>query len=193
MSSCSDSETLLVVELRTDLVAGREFDEVATRVDDHEELSALHEADSSNSYVEGQRIAEIRGIPSGDRRIVVSLRLGGSTVVERPVSFRIEDTRQIVVVLSRDCSDVTCADEDAAACLGGACVPEDCTPDTPESCPAAECESAADCPEEAGCADSACVAGVCLRTPNDADCGPGQLCDVDRGCVINPDSTECAR
>jgi len=187
LASCGESETLLVLDLKTDLVPGLEFDRVETAVEDHADATDSRSAVTGDRFDEGLRIAEIEGIPSGDRTAVVTLTLRGEPVVDRRVSFRLRETRVLTVIISRDCRGVTCDSGGAAAqaCLGGRCVDARCTPETPEFCSSEACESDAECSSDVSCAVPVCSDGACFSVGDDAQCGEGLYCNPDEGCLVD--------
>ncbi|RLB46954.1 MAG: hypothetical protein DRJ42_26480, partial [Deltaproteobacteria bacterium] len=96
----------------------------------------------------------------------------------------------VTVLMTRDCRGVACpgAGDDPleAACLGGRCVDERCTPETPEFCPAPECGTSAECTDMiSDCADRVCEDGTCFVSTDAAICiPPNNYCDPTAGCSV---------
>jgi formylglycine-generating enzyme required for sulfatase activity len=177
----------LAVDVRTDLLAGREFDRVVVELDGDGAVPVVAERD--DDFRDGLRVAEFRGL-SGERHIVtVALSRAGAPVVSRRVSLRIEGSLILPVVLTRDCRGIACPGTGNpvtdSECLGGTCTVPTCSPLDPSSCGAPECAVDADCPAPSACASARCADGVCLSPVRDAACGPGQICDPSAGCVAD--------
>ena len=173
----------LSVDVRTDYVAGIEFDAVWVRVD--AQPWETRAARQTENFVRGQRVADIGGLGNGRQQVFVQLRLGETMVAERDVPVDISGDLAITVIFSRDCEGVTCAGE-LSACVGGRCVNPECTPETPESCPADACTSDSACPSTSpSCLRPTCSVGVCLYA-DDGTCGAGQYCDPTMGCRPRP-------
>jgi hypothetical protein len=137
-------------------------------------LAATRSVVSSDSFREATRIAEIEGVPAGQRRVVVTLTLAGVPVATRKVSFNIRGTRRFTVVISRDCLGLSCDSAGAElTCLGGRCMDAHCTPETPEFCSDAPCETDSQCASEVACAPGECAGGICLMVPDRAQCDEG--------------------
>ncbi|MFK8001598.1 MAG: LamG-like jellyroll fold domain-containing protein [Polyangiales bacterium] len=183
LSACGETTYNLAIDLRTDLVAGVEFDSVRLVVDGEAQTFAF---DPDASYLDGTRLEDLR-LEGGDHQIVGALTLAGRTVLERAATVRMDTDRAMTVLLSRSCRGVDCSSSGAAreACSAGMCVDERCTPETPEFCPLSpECNNATDC--AAGmCGYRTCAAGVCLRG-DDGTCGGTQYCDPSVGCLDRP-------
>lgn len=180
-----ESEAVLVVSLRTDLVGGLEVDRAATVVDDGTMASTPLSA--ADDLIGGRRVAELSVAP-GRRRVTVELSGPDGFVARRTLLVDVRGATAVTAVITRSCRGVTCPEaSDAAAteCLGGVCVPPECTPETPEFCPVAECEAPADCASGPMCTAPVCLGGACgLRA--DASACEGGVCDPDEGCVDAP-------
>jgi hypothetical protein len=192
-SACSGDELSLFVDLRTDLTPGVEFTFVDVSLDGSPPMSTP--VAEGQDFVAGRRIAEWDGISSGNRRLIAELGDATSTTVAtRRVAVSMTDDTAVTVVITRGCVDVMCpgpGDPDTATqCWGTACVPEECTPETPDTC-SSECDVDTDCPAGAACAQPVCSSGVCLLASRDGSCGVDEYCDVDLGCIVPP--TGCVR
>ncbi|MEC7524112.1 MAG: hypothetical protein VYE22_29795 [Myxococcota bacterium] len=181
-----EGDALLVVSLRTDLVGGLEVTRAATVVDDGAAMESASLA-AGEDLVGGRRIAELSVAP-GRRRVTVELSGPDGFVARRTLLVDVRGATAVTAVITRSCRGVMCPEaSDAAAteCLGGVCVPPECTPETPEFCPVAECEAAADCASGPMCTAPVCLGGACgLRA--DASACEGGVCDPDEGCVDGP-------
>lgn len=197
---CDSQPTLLVVDLRTDFVAGVEFSRVRTTVDtldDDAPRAVEQEVERGEDFVDGQRIAELDGLSKGPLRMRVQLLAkNGAVIAERPVSVRLDGRLLVTVVMTRDCRDVSCPKEDGdptlTACHGGRCVDPGCTPDTPERCPDPECTDASDCPSGASCASATCIGGECGFDPDSSTCDSGAFCEPETGCRPVEEGCTCA-
>ena len=176
-----ESEAVLVVSLRTDLVPGLEVTRATTTVAD---ASATADFALGDDLIAGTRIAAF-DVPHGQQRVTVTLSGPGAESLRRTVVVDVRGGTAVTVVLTRSCRGVSCpAASDAAAteCLGGVCVAPECTPETPEQCPTAECAADGECPSGPACTSPACLDGVCGLRADASECGGG-ACDPDEGCV----------
>lgn len=178
LTACSSSPASLVVDVRTDLVPGVEFDVLRLAIDG--ESVALTTADATLDYLAGARIAEIDELAPGTYRLTLTAAARGEPVLERNVLVQLHGEHAVTVLMTRDCRDVTCGA--GQSCVGGSCVSESCTPETPAECPEPECFADADCGDPAAtCASARCVEGACFEH-DDGGCGAGSFCRVDDGC-----------
>ncbi len=185
VSACASDAPRLVVDLRTDYVAGVEFDTVRVQLGDALASRTFGLGDRDRS---AHRITEFQ-VGSGDHALEVALFApNGERLLNRHVTASVRSSDvSITVVVSRACEDVACGA--AESCLGGRCVPRTCLRGDEPECPMPQCEGDSDC-DGAGlsmCARPLCEAGVCLvggATP----CATDEYCDVAAGCVPLPDS-----
>ncbi len=183
-------DATLVVSLKTDFVPALEFTHVRVRAGEMERTYAVGGREDFSS---GVSVAEIGGLEAvTDVHVDVELLQAERVVVDRPVL--VDLTRRAVavtVVITRSCRDVTCPGADnpnATACLGGRCVDERCTEETPELCRSegAGCDSASDCPAMDACVRPSCQLGACLYEAIPGACGAGEICSPEEGCVEMP-------
>src|SRR5688500_17695383 len=179
LSGCASEKTgELFVDVRTDLAIGREFDGVRTEVWRERPVMAtppLHRGDPlpspADDYMEGQRVAEIRGLPLATYWVRVSLVLDGSPAIAGLVSTTIDGPTTLTVLLTRSCAGVVCPPADGnpalTTCVAGECVDPRCAADMPELCPEPECVAAADCESRVACVEAVCSEGSCLLAPRD--------------------------
>ncbi|MEM1414842.1 MAG: hypothetical protein AAGH15_08070 [Myxococcota bacterium] len=190
-----DGGTFLVIQVRTDMSPRVEFAFAEVQVmslDGASLATRRRDAVDSVDWGLGVRLAELRGIPPGDYRAVVRLAGGDDgAVVQRPVRFEVPRgrVRAVELLLTRDCRNVECPGATGSAretaCLGGRCVPEDCTEDNPEDCPDPSCENVRDCEDVmvSECAELECTdSGVCLAVPLHERCA-SLICDPELGCI----------
>jgi hypothetical protein len=174
----------LYVDLRTDLVAGVEFHAVEIALDEGEPLLVPAER-SRAEYLAGVRVAELTELELGPHRVDVRLVRGEQRVAERALLVRVEGAIVVTALITRSCRDVACpedgGDPAATTCEGGRCVVPECTPETPDACPAAQCATAADCSAEQACSAARCEGGVCL-VDDAGSCGAGEFCHPAIGC-----------
>lgn len=176
----------LVLDLRTDLAPGDEFDRIEADVftAEGERLAELRiDADLDADYGEGDRLAEVGSLEPGPIEIRTRLLTGERLVAERPLLVEVAgEALAVTILITRACRGVSCPSPDLA-CVAGGCVDPTCAPETPDSCTEEpECASDADC-EVPTCASARCVAGVCLSTPVRGACAPGERCLRSSGCV----------
>lgn len=185
LGACESAETVLVVQVRTDLVPGRDFEAVVVDLEGtRRELAA----GTARDWGAGVRVAEVTGLPPGATRFsVAAVDTSGATVVARPVRVEIRAGVTVAtVLLSVACGGVECptagADPNATACVAGRCVVEECVGERADAC-GTECAADADCPAGLGCARAACVGGLCFFSPDHAACDAAEVCDSASHCV----------
>lgn len=184
----------LVLQVRTDYVAGLEFDQIEVRIDD--ELVSTH------SLVYQDTVRDV--LSAGDYSlgidtylVEVTLRNGaGGMVGFARISVLLDpqnadDVTLVIVPIQRSCGDVRCGD--SLTCFRGECVAPECAVEVPpESCDlVAECVAGMDCTQPSStCLEAACVVGTCFNRQA-LVCEPGQACLPEQGCV--PVSSACLR
>ena len=190
----SGDQSVLRVDLRTDYLPGLEFAEVRLVVEDRD-IELTVPVAASGDYVRGERVATLD--TSGMGEVVVRGTLvgpSGEVIAERRISVSLDQRSAVTFVFSRSCEALQCPLEGAPSateCQGGFCVPPECSPETPEACGPAECESAAECPAPAAtCADALCIEGTCLEAAIEGRCARGEVCHPTIGClqVEQPDA-----
>lgn len=182
--SCKSGGLELFVDLKTDLVAAVEFHEVTVLVEDTATFQETA-VRPGEAFAEGQRVAEFAGLSSNPARVVrVVLRDDeGRTVAERQVVVRHTESRGVTVLITRDCRDARCADDQT--CYGGRCVDPACVTGAEPSCPPPECAAAGDCAAMSACASARCEASVCVYFSS-GSCGASEYCDPAVGCRPRP-------
>ena len=200
LASCSDDEASVLVDLKTDLLAGHEFFAVRTEIapqpfgeDVEPEDSRDVIVDGSRDFLRGARIAEFDGIEPGVRHLRVSLLDDrGAAILVRLVTLRLEGQHGVTVVMTRNCRDIVCpepaGDPAYTTCAGGQCVSPECTPENPAGCGGLDgCTADSDCSATAACARGLCVEGQCFAVGDSELCAPTEVCAPDVGCVLRPD------
>jgi len=187
VSACSGGSTSLVVDVRSDFVAGVEAVEVDVVVETipggTETRRTLNAGDD---LIRGVRAAEIGPVPSGAHVIRATLKgRGGEELLSRRVAVEAHGVTGVVIALTRNCSGVTCpavgGDPTATECQDGLCVPPACSGD---ACRSAECTVDTECAVPASvCAQARCVEGVCLTASRIGACDAGFVCVEGSGCV----------
>ena len=183
-----DDGHLLLVDLRTDLAPGREFDFVrVSLLADGEERTQHEQAVSpSDSFARGMRVAELGGLSPGGYELRAEAILAGTVVVARTVAVEVRGDLGLVVILTRSCADVSCprAGDPAGAtsCVGGLCERPTCLEGTEDSCGPAQCRRDADCASASACVESMCAGAWCVEIPRDERC-IGGICEYEAGCV----------
>ena len=195
--SCSDGLEL-VVDVKTDLVAGEEFDRARSEL--LAELPGTGPAvgariqerpvATGEPFLTGHRVAEFAGLDPDDYVLRVQLLLRGGLVAEQIVRVRLESNLAKTVIIARDCRGVSCpgpADDPAlVSCLGGLCVDPGCDALGGGECPMAECALAGDCPPLVPCAEPRCEEeGLCFYVLRNDRCASGERCDAEVGCVTD--------
>lgn len=182
LASCSASGAQLHVDVRTDLTPGIEF--VVTRVEVFRDADAGtavdtidHAALGNESYVRGQRVADVP-LANGDYRVHVELIGARSALeVDRTIAVHLSGDLSITVVLTRSCVGIVCAG--SQVCVAGQCADPDCLSG---GC-APQCASVASCTNGAPCATASCVEGACFYAGTPGACATNEWCDPRAGCV----------
>jgi hypothetical protein len=194
-AGCTGSDDLFV-DVRTDLLAGPDFDRVRVELLDSRpgagpEIGARiaeSAAGPGDPFESGVRAAEYGGVEARTYALRVELREGPRAIAAALSLVRVTGDTTVLVTITRDCRDLLCPGpgdgEDAVSCLGGRCVTPECAGGDPATCPPAECAVASGCSPPALCARAECTtAGICFDVPDHERCAAGELCDPDRGCV----------
>lgn len=180
-ASCAGAEHFVAIDLRTDLVVGEEIDRITLFLDGTQVADG---ALAPGDYAAGVRVAELDAVTTGAHRIRVEVSLDGAPVATQVMAVQVREPGVFTALITRDCRGVDCgAGVEAQACLRAACVAPECTPETPEACPEAECAADEDCASAVMCVAAACRAGRCLAV-DDGSCGEGEYCDPDDGCAL---------
>lgn len=182
LSSCGGGGRTLLVDVRTDYVAGLEFDTARVTLLSTSEEQRLA-ARLGDDFTAGRRVGDFT-VGAGDQRIDVELVDPTGVVVagRRAILAVRSGTFAITVTLSRGCEGLEC-DPTSEACFGDRCVDARCVDGTQPECGEPQCRGAADC-TAAGCATATCLDSVCLRVADDSMCGGGLVCHPDDGCVV---------
>lgn len=193
-SACGGEEgAQLLVDIRTDLLPGREFESVQTLVWSGDMMRDLGNvtlaADRNADYGAGARVAELSGLPEGAIAMRVALLDGaGDVVLSRRIRLELEGRRGVTVVFTRSCVAYECPamgdDPGETECLGGRCVTPECT-GSESACGEGTCRADGDCEGSVGCAIALCVDGACLSVPDDTICGTETYCHPTRGCIAD--------
>lgn len=191
LGACSSADPgFLVVALRTDYLPVAEVAEVDIAIFSVETSmgpSALRSIEFEDDLLMGIRVTSFDNLESGEYRARAILRdEAGNEVARREalLSFRNEAT-VVTIVITRDCAPVVCpgsGNPSFTECLGGRCVPPDCTPETPERC-GVLCANDSACSLESMCAVSRCVEGTCFAAPTEGSCADMEYCDAVLGCI----------
>jgi hypothetical protein len=193
LTGCESGATL-VVQVRSDLVPGRELAAVEIELDSSTDRI---EASDARDWGRGVRALERSDLAAGQHQLVIrAVDAGGAVIVDRPLRVDLHggELRVVTVLLTRDCAGVSCpgaADDPlAAACLGGRCVPEECVEEDAAACGEPACAGASDCAvPSAACASAECTASsTCLTVLAHDACAAGEVCSAELGCA----RAECA-
>lgn len=179
--SCSDTTIGLSINVRTDLSPGNEFQRVvASLVGEGVE----QELGSVGDFIGGVRVADFEDLEASESRTVRVdlLDASGALVLRGEVLVNHREDQAVVVVMTRDCRSVSCAEAETT-CRGGGCVALDCIDGTQPSCPEPECRRDEDCPAADACSVAECGERFCLYAPLTGACGADEYCDPERGCL----------
>ena len=168
------------VRLRTDMIPAAEFDRIVVTIDGQNE-ERVDASSPSFLYSAGAVVATYTTISSGEHTVRVELTRLGTVVVGVEQLVMVSDGGSTTVVITRSCAGVECSGS-SNLCLGGECVDSRCTPETPATCPADRCTSAAECgASPQACLTTVCREGACLAI-DEGSCGDGNYCDAAQGC-----------
>lgn len=171
-----DAGVTLVVQLRTDLVPGRELARIETDVEvggvvQTTWVTPTADADEETLF----RAAELDGL-APDRARPITLRLFGPDGRELATLRSLANNREsrvVTLTFTRNCLGVECADDER--CLDAQCVDARCLTGVEP-----ECAGGCDCAPLSECDDARCVEGACLHRANDAVCEG--VCAPEVGC-----------
>jgi len=186
-TACTDDTATVLVDLKTDLVAGAEFSAVQTLL---EGTGAPIETPAllGDDFVDGRRVAELNDLTPGRHVVVVTLVAADRTpITERRFRLDVSESIGLTALLTRDCRTVRCGGGET--CVAGTCVSDDCVNAGDPNCPMAECTSVTAltaCPGASACAEARCDLGACLYASL-GTCGGGEYCSPEDGCLPVPD------
>lgn len=194
LAGCEAGPAVLV-DLRTDLVPGAEFQEVEVRLEQREG-SAGTEVDRARRgvgpderFLEGGRVAELSAPSAGTYHVRVRLFAAGGRLAEGATLVRVREDAVVSVRVERACAYAGCAE--GQLCEQGECVDEECALSTPGACgETPPCETVEDCPARADCADARCDEGYCFFAMREGACPPTDYCDPQRGCLRFPEQAD---
>lgn len=196
LGACDGGGVVLVVDLKTDYVPGRQFFGVRTEVGDPDLGSIVARDDTfasqSEDFLDGRRIAELSGLRPGTSAVRVTLLdARGMVIAERTTIMTLSAHHALTVLITSACEGVSCPgpadDPSFSACVGGRCVDPRCSPEAPERCGERQCTSDAQCSSPVECAGGACIEGFCFVRVDDARCGPAEQCHPVEGCILRDD------
>ncbi len=195
LAGCASNSGLeLSVDVRTDLVPGRNFIGVRVEHFNADRSRTLNRADAiatlSQDYFEGYRVADFEDVPGGPQLLLVSLiSPDGDVVASRLTSLDLNSSYAVTVVLTASCSGIECPgegdDPTYSACHGGQCVDPRCSVEEPEFCGPQNCTTDDECSSPVPCGVPICRVGVCFVRLDDSACLDGEVCDVE-GCIPDP-------
>lgn len=198
-AGCADAESVVSVDLRTDLVPHVEFERVEVvrfAQEGGEVLLRSERLVTSGDYVRGVRVAQFTGT-DGDWLIEVRLRDASDVlVVAQPVLVAVRGDTVTTTRITRDCRGVMCpaasGSPSDSACLAGECVSPRCTVETPEECGSPQCAEDIEC-GEAECGLFSCIDGYCYAESETSDCAETEYCDAEIGCSVVPNGSDVDR
>ena len=165
----------LVVDLRTDLVPVEEFAKVEVTLFPVDESGSSRkrsiDANPTGEYLRAERLVELGGVEADNYRLGVTLSdRNGRVLTERPLLINLQESRSVIVPITRSCLNVACAENEA--CFGGQCVDAQCELNNLELCAL----------DERCTQDEECKADLAICAENH--------CDIDTGaCWIEPSSS----
>lgn len=185
---CGGDGTFLIVDLRTDLVPGVEFETAEIEVEDSETFETLGRAtirvDRDTPTLEGFRAARIE-LGKGERTVWATLLdRDRRVVIARVARVSVRGALATTIALTRDCRGVDCESTGSApqACVAAMCVDARCTEQSLEFCEET-CSADTDCSAAASCAEGRCVEGTCYFAGDDSMCGSDEYCNAEDGCA----------
>lgn len=187
LSACpEESSDTLVVELRTDLAPGIEFERFEI-VGSATLLREVQGQEVGADWSRPQAMGEL-AIAAGAQRMRARLVQRDAIVVERELLVQVEGRTGLQIVLSRECAEVECGLGEA--CLAGQCVTEGCLTGAEPTCELVpECLDDSDCVVGAPCAPQACEpGGWCFA--RSLECPAGEWCDPSAGCTTIPSAED---
>lgn len=180
LSCASNNGVDFSVRLRTDMIPAAEFDRIVLTIDDQFE-ERIDASTPTFVYTAGATIAAYADIPSGERRVRVTLTRLGTEVITQENIVTVARGGSTTIVITRSCGGVECS-APLSTCIGGECVAPGCTPETPASCPSDRCVDANECGSSPQpCLTPTCTDGACLMV-DEGSCGEGNYCDPALGC-----------
>jgi hypothetical protein len=157
-----DSRHELSVDVRTDATPGGDFDRALVEVGTASlatstpRATATFEATPAGAFARGVRVAEFESLPAHEYFVRTSLKKGEVLVAQETRVVDLDRDFGLVVVFSKACLGVLCAELDT--CVDGECrgAGQD----------AGNCNADEDCRALLGgaCGDVACAGGTCLCT-----------------------------
>lgn len=195
---CGDDAPDLIVELKTDFVAGGDFTRIRTTLVPTGAAGSGREFDQPASFgdgfTSGRRIAEFEEVQPAVYLVRVQLAgPDGLPIIERTVRVNVSESTGVTVLITRSCRSVVCPGSSDSAelteCLSGVCVSPDCRPGAPNSCGEGVCGDDLGCEVNAPCARASCDEGTCFAVLEDGACAPTEWCDPDFGCRPRGDET----
>ncbi len=171
--ACGSDDATLRVDLRTDLSPRVEFDTLELELDGD---PVFAEAAPEGDYLAGLRIAEIGGVRTGSRELLLRLRLRGAEVASRRVLLDVvAPSTTATIVIAASCAERICPGPgdppDATECDFRGCVPPEIEPAMDLGVP------------DLGAPDL----GPACEDPCDAeDCNDHGWCNGMGGCVCDP-------
>lgn len=182
-----DSRGRLLVDVRTDLVPGLEFDTAETTVVGADGPPIRATARLEQDWLAGRRVADVE--TAGESTVRVRLLRGESALVDRTATLRVRGLSAVTLVMSRACLGRACPDPGGApttsACLAGECVETRCNETEAPFC-VAQCTASAECAVRADCASGRCLDGLCFAVADHTRCAVGEACHPDLGCLAFP-------
>ena len=175
-----EDSSSIIVELRTDLVPGIEFDAFEL-IDGERALEREVGSDEiGGDWTASRPMGELETEP-GTRRMRVRLRRAGTEIIGRDLTVVVEGRTGVQVVFTRDCTGVSCAEGEA--CFAGQCVPDGCISGLEPTCGfTPECATDSECIASNMCAPLVCEPpGYCF--PARFECPDQQYCDETTGCT----------
>ncbi|HJL17772.1 MAG TPA: hypothetical protein RMH99_19055 [Sandaracinaceae bacterium LLY-WYZ-13_1] len=187
-----ESDGLLAVQVRSDLVPGVEVDRFTAEVATAEGGAVVGTVERAvavdTELLEATLSVGELGLPSGVYLVRAYAWRDGSQVAEGFGRASVDGAQAVVVDVERRCIVGLCPGPtdppQATECRHGRCVSPDC--EELGTC-ASECTADAECPAPtAACAQSRCLDGTCFSDARPGACAAGRYCDPDRGCLPLP-------
>jgi formylglycine-generating enzyme required for sulfatase activity len=135
LAGCSPDEYELIVNVRTDLAPGVDFDQAIVELYDErgtfgERLRRVEtRAVEGDDFTGGFRVAELQAIPGGFYVVRAALLLDGTLVVDALGPLELRENRAVTVDVTRACVGISCPqpeDPNATVCVAGTCARPEC-------------------------------------------------------------------
>lgn len=186
--ACADDPSALLVEVRTDLVAGVEFDTVEIRLPLETERRGVMRGELGRRFLDERLLTRVE-LDDGRYDTEVALVRGDRDVLSARLQLVVSGITGVEVLLTSACLNAGC-EGTTPNCLNGACLPAGCLTGNDPACASAGFEGCRD-NTECATAPTDCLTEVCLADTGvcalaELECPAGDYCDAVAGCTEIP-------